>query len=450
VGILALLIGAMVVFNLPQEGEPAATEEPTLAPSSTGESPSEEPPPTSASGAETALPPATGFVWAQDGRFILDGQPYYFVGVNFWQGMNMGMDGPEGDRERLVQELDHLQQLGVTNLRVMASSEGPDTEPYRVVPALMPSPGEYNESVFDGLDFFLAELGKRDMKAVMVLNNYWQWSGGMAQYVSWSEETSIPYPGDWGAFLAYSAKFYACDECQTWYRHHIETIVNRINPYAGLAYRDDPAIFSWELANEPRRYPDAWIDDTAAFIKSFDPNHMVTTGSEGSPPYENQDFIETHDGPDIDYVTIHIWPQNWGWYNPVQPDTYEAAEEKARDYFQQHVTYAATLGKPLVLEEFGLARDGEPLGDPFDPESPTTYRDRFYAAMFGLVHDSAATGGPAAGDNFWAWGGQARPDTGWVGDPPHERPGWYSVYDKDESTLAIISAHAVEMTSGQE
>ena len=75
----------------------------------------------------------------------------------------------------------------------MAASEGPNTEPYRMVPALMVSPGDYDESVLDGLDFFLAEVGKREMKAVMVLNNYWQWSGGMGQYVSWSEGTSIPY-----------------------------------------------------------------------------------------------------------------------------------------------------------------------------------------------------------------------------------------------------------------
>jgi mannan endo-1,4-beta-mannosidase len=69
----------------------------------------------------------------------------------------------------------------------------------------------------------------------------------------------------------------------------------------------------------------------------------------------------------------------------------------------------------------------------------------FYTAMFEEVYGSAATGGPAAGDNFWAWGRRARPGQGWVGDPPHEIPGWYSVYGADESTLAIISAHAEEM-----
>jgi mannan endo-1,4-beta-mannosidase len=394
--------------------------------------------------------PAESFVTVTDGRFMLNGEPYYFVGVNFWQGMHLGIDGPEGDRARLIAELDHLQALGVTNLRVMASSEGPDTEPQRMIPALMIAPGEYNAAVLDGLDFLLAEIGQRNMRAVMVLNNYWQWSGGMAQYVSWHTDTAIPYPGDWGQFMAYSAQFYACDECQTWYRAHIEMLVTRINPYTELVYRDDPAIFAWELANEPRRYPDAWIDDTAAYIKSLDPHHMVTTGSEGSPPWENQDFIATHNGPAIDYATIHIWPQNWGWYDPERAQTYPSAEQAAHDYLQAHIADAVTLGKPLVLEEFGLARDWEPSHDLYNPAAPTTFRDQFYAAMFEEVYGSASTGGPAMGDNLWAWSGQAQPGDTWVGDPPHELPGWYSVYAGDTSTVAIITAHAEELAALRE
>jgi mannan endo-1,4-beta-mannosidase len=66
-----------------------------------------------------------------------------------------------------------------------------------MIPALMTSPGVYDAKVLAGLDFFIAEAGKRGLKTVMVLNNYWQWSGGMAQYVAWHEHSPIPYPGDW-------------------------------------------------------------------------------------------------------------------------------------------------------------------------------------------------------------------------------------------------------------
>jgi len=58
------------------------------------------------------------------------------------------------------------------------------------------------------------------------------------------------------------------------------------------------------------------------------------------------------------------------------------------------------LGKPLVLEEFGLARDWKPLHDIYDPKSSMTYQDRFYEAMFAEVYKSWMEAGPAAGDNF--------------------------------------------------
>ncbi|MCK7477167.1 MAG: hypothetical protein M0C28_06390 [Candidatus Moduliflexus flocculans] len=38
----------------------------------------------------------------ENGRFTLAGKPYYFVGANFWQGMNLAVDGPSGDRPRLL------------------------------------------------------------------------------------------------------------------------------------------------------------------------------------------------------------------------------------------------------------------------------------------------------------------------------------------------------------
>jgi mannan endo-1,4-beta-mannosidase len=389
---------------------------------------------------------AAGFVKVVSGRFVLAGKPYYFAGANFWQGMNLGVDGPGGDRARLLRELDRMRDLGLTNLRVMASSEGPNSEPFRMVPALMTAPGEYDGSVLDGLDFLVAEMGKRGMRAVMVLNNFWQWSGGMAQYVSWHERTPIPYPGDYEKFIAYSAKFYEYEACQDWFRDHIAMLIDRTNPYTGLKYRDDPAIFSWELANEPRRYPQSWIDGSAAYIKSLDPNHMVTTGSEGAPPGEPaQDFVGTHSAPSIDYATIHIWPQNWGWYDPKKPATFKTAELLAVAYFRKHAEEAAEMAKPLVLEEFGLARDWASRKNNLDPASTTTTKDLYYAALYKLVEDSIASGGPAMGDNFWAWAGEARPGIPWVGDPPHEPAGWYSVYDADASTLAIIAAHAKEM-----
>ena len=103
-----------------------------------------------------------------------------------------------------------MPRLGVSNIRILAAFEGPDSEPFRVAPALMTEPGRYNSAVLDGLDFLIAELGKRDMHAVVALTNFWEWSGGMAQYVAWHEGSAIPYPAtnDWRVFCDYAARFY--------------------------------------------------------------------------------------------------------------------------------------------------------------------------------------------------------------------------------------------------
>lgn len=112
----------------------------------------------------------TGFVKVKGSRFSLDNKPYTIKGANYWQGMNLGARKTHGgDRYRLLKELDQMKKMGVNNLRVMASSEGPDDQPYRMRPSLQPAPGKYNEAIFEGLDFLLSEMDKRNMTAVSKL-----------------------------------------------------------------------------------------------------------------------------------------------------------------------------------------------------------------------------------------------------------------------------------------
>jgi mannan endo-1,4-beta-mannosidase len=388
------------------------------------------------------------FVTTKGTQFVEAGNRHVFVGTNFWQGMNLGASSAPGDRARLGRELDRLQTLGITNVRVMAASEGPDTEPYRTVPSLMPQPGVYNEQVFAGLDYFLDQLSQRGIRAVMVLNNYWEWTGGMAQYVSWGQGTKIPYRldpgGNYNTFTQYIDRFYACAPCQTAYRAHIQTVIKRINTVNNRTYRDDPTIFSWQLANEPRNYPANWIGDLGQYIKSLDSNHMVTVGSEGS---WGGDFKTTHGSQYIDYTTCHIWVEPWGKYNATDSSASQltTATAFAVDYLNTHNTDSASLGKPLVLEEFGLARDGWASTGEYDPATPVSNRNKYYQSLFSKVESLMAAQGAIAGDNFWAWGGEARPPSKWTGDPPHEKAGWFSVYDTDQSTLTVISTHATAL-----
>lgn len=386
---------------------------------------------------------------------------YTFMGTNFWYGMNLGSPGEGGDRARLIRELDRLAAMGVRNLRVMAGSEGPDTEGYRMLPSLQYAPGKYNEDMLKGLDYLLVEMGKRDMVAVMCLNNFWNWSGGVGQYLVWAGAAdTIPNPslpgGDWQLYQNFAASFYSNEKATKLFEDHIRFIIGRTNSISGRPYREDPIIMSWELANEPRGANNIagmqqWIQKTSSLINELDPNHLITTGSEGntSGTSAGTDVYNDHQYPDIDYATIHLWVQNWQLYDPLHADsTYPAAVDFARNYITGQVERARPLGKPVVLEEYGISRDlnNHAAG------TPVTVRDKYYREVFELVDREIRTGKSLlAGVNFWAWGGEGRPASpaciwkkgdAFIGDPPHEAQGWYSVFDTDSSTISLIKEMA--------
>jgi mannan endo-1,4-beta-mannosidase len=283
----------------------------------------------------------------------------------------------------------------------------------------------------------------------------------MAQYLAWDGRGPIPYPppepgGDWERYQKFTAGFYSDPRATAWARRAIRALVSRRNTATKRLYAEDPAIMAWELANEPRGtgHVDAfneWISRTSGLIKSLDRRHLVTTGCEGdtpSPEASGVDFTRNHAPAGIDYATIHIWAQNWQWYDPARStETYAPALEKMRSYMRSHAERARALGKPIVIEEFGLARDSAT----YDPAAGTSIRDDYYAAVFAEAYRLAGAGAPVAGVNFWAWAGEGRPrlagspwkaGDAWIGDPPHEMQGWYSVYDADVRTAAVISSWA--------
>jgi mannan endo-1,4-beta-mannosidase len=136
-------------------------------------------------------PPPRDFVTVRGTQLLRDGAPYHFVGANLWYGCNLAALAEGGDRERLRRELDLLRSLGIDNLRVMGASEGLG-QPNTVWPPIQPELGQIDERLLDGLDFLLAEMARRDMLAVVYLNNFWEWSGGMAQYLSWLDGVPVP------------------------------------------------------------------------------------------------------------------------------------------------------------------------------------------------------------------------------------------------------------------
>lgn len=160
-------------------------------------------------------------------------------------------------------------------------------------------------------------------------------------------------------------------------------------------------------------------------------------------------YEDIHSNADIDYLTIHIWPKNWGWFDSGKlAEQFEQIEFISATYIRTHLDIAKKLNKPLVIEEFGLPRDRQS----FDPASTTSARDKYFEQMFRLVRKVPHI----AGANFWAFGGTARPIKGqpfwktgdeYMGDPPMEEQGLNSVFDSDKSTWKLIRDAAKQVNS---
>lgn len=401
------------------------------------------------------------FVTIQDGHFLKDGKPYYYVGTNFWYGAILGSEGQGGDRQRLCQELDLMKSMGIDNLRILVGSDGERGVTTKVEPTLQVQPGVYNDTILAGLDFLMQEMGKRKMVAVLYLNNSWEWSGGYGFYLQHAGAGKAPRPNEDGysAFMNFVVQYATNTKAHKLFYDYVRFILNRTNRYTGLKYIDDPAIMSWQIGNEPRAFSkealpafEKWLAEASALIRSLDPNHLISIGSEGSWGCEGDwaCYERICADKNVDYCNIHLWPYNWNWARKdYLIEDLGRAKTNTKDYIDRHLAICTRLGKPLVLEEFGYPRDGFK----FELGTPTKGRDAFYEYVFSLVVNHAEHGGYFAGCNFWGWGGLARPrhyeqwqvGDDYTGDPAQEAQGLNSVFSGDASTLRVIQMQARRM-----
>jgi mannan endo-1,4-beta-mannosidase len=337
-----------------------------------------------------------GFVTRSGAGFVLDGEPFRYGGTNNYY-LNFHTAAAVDD------VLDDAVAMGLSVVRAWGHIDRGSLD--GVVPNVDGS-GEkagvwtqhwdraagrpaYNDGPdgLERLDRLLAGARERGLRVVLTLTNNWRDFGGMDQYVTW-------YGG------RYHDEFYTDARIRQAYRDWATHLVGRVNTVTGVAYRDDPAIFSWQLANEPRcvngNLPasgtctaatlTAWADEMSRHVKSLDPNHLVSVGDEGflargqaaDWPYDAADGVD-HEAllrlPAVDYGTYHLYPDHWS-----------RTAAWGTQWIRDHLAAAAAIGKPTVLEEFGL-RD-------------RATRDAVYAEWTSAVR----TGG-GAGWNFWILSG---------------------------------------------
>ncbi|MEW5302949.1 MAG: hypothetical protein WDW36_005686 [Sanguina aurantia] len=337
--------------------------------------------------------------------------PFYFVGSNCYYLLTYAAD--EAQRPLVLEVLDAAVQLHLTVLRAWAFNDG--AEQWQ---ALQTGPGEYNERVWQGLDWLLAQCAARQLRLLLTLVNYWPDYGGMGVYVRWSRGMPETVPG-------LESSFYEDEQCQTMFQAHILQLVGRVNRLTGVRYKDDATIMGWELANEPRcegdrtgRTLNAWISKTAAYLRALDPFHLITVGSEGffgdstpdlkaDNPYDTSahgvDFMAQFEDPNIDFASIHLYPDHW-----CHSETSSDAMEFSRKWITSHAQLCATrLNKPLVLSEFGKRA---PATYPGNGTVSPAGRVEYYQQVLETCLQNALHGGPLAGSCFWMLSSPSYPD----------------------------------------
>ncbi len=312
-------------------------------------------------GASSRGSSSSSFVRTQRNRFVVNGKPFRFAGAN------VSVMHRDDDRQRMPETLKRASDAGIRVVRVWASGEGgpkdvgpladfadwPRSHPFRW------APGQWNEEAFVHLDKVIAEAARNKLLVQLCLANWWRDTGGVTQYLRWAginDAANDAFP--FGIDPHTAMQFYTNEETRRLFREHIEKVVTRRNTVTGTLYRDDPTIFGWELINEGQavtgRWSErrAWIAEMSAYLKSLDPNHVLTPGTWGyRTAAERREWLLDHRLPAIDYCDVHNYPR---------PDTNSFVDSPTalKEFVENRVAAALSINKPLVFGEFGMGVEG--------------------------------------------------------------------------------------------
>lgn len=361
----------------------------------------------------------SGIVKANGTSFILDGKVFRFAGCNNYDLFTYG-DGSNDatpddietkymNKSKIDEMMGQMSEDGVKVVRTWGFSHekwhGFETQE-----------GVYNEAQFMLFDYILESAKKHNIKVIVVLENYWEAYGGIDTRLKWEGLQGVSHPN--------RAVFFTNEGCKEQYKNYVKHFVTRINHYTNKPYVADPAIFSWELMNEPR-YQDvsqeenvdgttlrAWVDEMGKFIKDLDPNHMVSAGLEGQGTKygyganAGNPFVYIQQSPYIDFATAHPYPdESWAGLNPEQAATLVGAWINDSHNI---------IKKPFVMEEFN------------------TYskREEYWNAMYGQIEKMNA-----AGDLFWSYAAYS---------------GGFYITHGDAILQSIFAPHSARMSSGNQ
>ncbi|KHN12618.1 Mannan endo-1,4-beta-mannosidase 4, partial [Glycine soja] len=318
-------------------------------------------------------------------HFYLNGKSHYLNGFNSYWLMNIASD--PFTSSKVTTTFQEASQHGLNVARTWAFNDGGYNN------ALQISPGSYNENVFKGLDFIISEAGKNGIRLILSLVNNWNDYGGKSQYVQWARER--------GQYVNNDDDFFTHPIVKEYYKNHVKD----------------------------------WVREKAAYVKSIDSNHLLE-GFYGDSMlkkkqfnFGNQvgtDFISNNQVPEIDFATIHLYPDQW-----VSNSGETAQDDFVSKWVQAHIQDSNdVLGKPILLTEF--KKSSRSSGYNVDK------RDSYLGKLYNFIFNSASNGGPCAGGLFWQLMAQEM-------NGLHD--GYEVIFDENPSTANVITQQSKKMSN---
>ncbi|CAM9003557.1 unnamed protein product [Rhodiola kirilowii] len=378
---------------------------------------------------DAALPQISTFVRTSGSQFSLNGNPFLFNGFNSYWMMHVAAN--PADRYKVSNVFRDASAAGLSVCRTWAFSDGG-------AEALQISPGVYNENVFQGLDFVVAEANRYGVRLILSFINNYNDFGGRPQYVNWARSAGVSVSND--------DDFYTHPVTKSYYKNHVQRVMTRVNTITGISYKDEPTIMAWELINEPRSKTDysgntlnGWVQEMASYVKSIDNKQLLEIGMEGfygdsiqdrkhyNPGYQvGTDFISNNLVREIDFATIHAYPDAW-----LAGQTDDAQATFVQRWMAMHSSDAKTiLKKPLVFTEFGKSSK--------DPGYSINSRDAYLSGIYANILSLARNEGSFAGGLVWqilAEGMDSYDD------------GYQIVLSQDGSTSSLIDQQSNKMVA---
>ncbi len=228
--------------------------------------------------------PELQFVTRSNSRLLLNNQPFHFVGANMhWLALDDS--GNYTSHAEVEDGFATAKAMGLTVVR--SHSLGISVGcPNCIEPKL----GVFNSDSFQHIDDAINVARAYGIHLIIPLtDNYHYATGGKHTFTDWRS-------------ISNENEFYTNAQVIQDFETYISALLNHVNAYTGIAYKDEPTIMAWETGNELTP-PTSWTQKISTYIKSIDSRHLVIDGKQGIDP-------QVASLSNIDIVSNHYYPMN--------------------------------------------------------------------------------------------------------------------------------------------